>query len=171
MSSNNANSRPQLDTILQLPPQLDKMVDDGDFQLSGFYSRIIQILRIADEWIQESMDDLRRTVEDIERLYLRPESSQFASFLPVMADRDPQAATKAFKDSLESMISHQKRIGDSLLARVETKYREVMILRDEVRLRQGWNPPTTGLEPWADVYLRNRSTMQRLSPRQRKPRG
>ena len=46
------------------------MIDESDLRLSEFYFTVIQILRIADNWIQESMDDLHRAFWDMERLYV-----------------------------------------------------------------------------------------------------
>ena len=94
------------------------MIDSSDLKLSGLYFAAIQILRIAAEWIQESMDELQSTVEDMERLYL---------------SSDLQDATiESFKQNWDSVISRQQRVGVALLARVTRYQVEVESLRDGV---------------------------------------
>ncbi|KAK1752624.1 hypothetical protein QBC47DRAFT_327941 [Echria macrotheca] len=121
-----------LGNILSPARRREMMVDSRDLRLSDSYFAVIQILRIAADWIQESMDDLRRTVDDIERLYLSPSSattSEFATFLP----RDPDArdaAIESFRKNWGSVMSHQQRIGNGLLARIKNTQAEVEGLRD-----------------------------------------
>jgi hypothetical protein len=94
------------------------MIDSNDLKLSGLYFAVIQILRIAAEWIQESMDELHSTVEDMERLYLSSDSQD--------------VTIESFKRNWESVISRQRRIGIALLARVTRYQVEVESLRDGV---------------------------------------
>ncbi|KAK0649144.1 hypothetical protein B0T16DRAFT_324578 [Cercophora newfieldiana] len=88
------------------------------------------ILRTAAEWIRESMDDLRRTAEDIERLYLLQNPDGSATFLPAMSDSDVRDATNVFKSNWKSVTSHHKRLGDALLTRIEMRKEEAKSLRD-----------------------------------------
>lgn len=107
------------------------MVDSSDLILSEFYPVILQVLRIAADWIQESMDDLRWMVDDMERFYFSPNTDRFATFLP----SDPQArgaAIEVFKQNWQSVKSHQQRLGKSLLARIARKQEEVESLKDSV---------------------------------------
>lgn len=108
------------------------MVDTADLGLSGLYFTVIQILRISADWIQESMDDLRQTVDDMERLYLDSTiDGQFASFCPP-GSQDRDAAAKVFRENWESVLSHQQRLGNALLLRVAKKMEETKSLRDGV---------------------------------------
>ncbi|KAK0731874.1 hypothetical protein B0H67DRAFT_476402, partial [Lasiosphaeris hirsuta] len=89
------------------------------------------ILRLAADWIQESMDDLRRTVEDIERLYLPRTADQNATFLPATSDSDTRnEAIEMFKRNWETVILHQQRVGTALLYRIAMKQEECKSLRD-----------------------------------------
>ncbi len=111
------------------------MIDGSDLRLSESYFAVIQILRIAADWIQESMDDLRRTVDDIERLYLSSKiTSEFANFLPSEPPKAREEAIETFKKNWESVILRQQRIGTALLSRIAKKQEETKSLRDGVRL-------------------------------------
>ena len=107
------------------------MVDDRDLALSEFYPVVLQILRIAVDWIQESMDDLRWMVDDIERFYFSPNTDGFATFLPAN-QQSQEAAIEVFKQNWESVISYQQRLGNALLARIARKQEEVGSLKDSV---------------------------------------
>jgi len=111
------------------------MVDDNDLHLSKFYFTVIQILRIAAEWIQESMDDLRRTVDDMERLYLLQTADRMATFLPAAAtNRTRDAYIETFRHNWKVVIEEQERIGTVLLARIAARTLETESLRDGVSL-------------------------------------
>jgi hypothetical protein len=110
----------------------EMMVDTSDLKLSEFYFAVIQVFRIAAEWIQESMDDLRQMVNDMERLYLATTpDAHFATFLPSSTD-SCEAMVKVFKQNWESVIEEQQRLGNALLARVAEKVEETKSLRDGV---------------------------------------
>jgi hypothetical protein len=117
------------------------MVDTADLVLSESYFTVMQILRISAEWIQESIDDLCRMVEDMERLYLvSAANGQFPGFLPVGASESANsesavnldAAANAFRQNWESVIRQQKQLGNALLARIAKKEEETKSLRDGV---------------------------------------
>jgi len=113
------------------------MVDGSDLRLSEFYPAVLQILRIAADWIQESMDDLRWMVDDMQRLYFSPNThaDSFPTFLPSEFDANGQdAAIAVFKQNWESVQSYQQRLGKSLLARIARKQEEVKNLKDGVGL-------------------------------------
>lgn len=107
------------------------MYDSREFQLSEFYFAILQILRIASEWIQESMNDLRRLVDGIENEHFSIERKHKITFLPDTPETQ-RSAVKVFKRNWESVISHQERIGVDLLDRISKKREEVESLRDGV---------------------------------------
>ena len=108
------------------------MVDTIDLQSSEFYFAVIQILRIATDWIQESMGDLDQTVDDMERLYLAARTEdKFASFLPQESDAR-EATARVFKRNWESVILQQRQLGEALLVRVAKKVEETKSLRDGV---------------------------------------
>ncbi|KAK3359516.1 hypothetical protein B0T25DRAFT_447397 [Lasiosphaeria hispida] len=89
------------------------------------------ILRLAADWIQESMDDLCQTVKDIERLYLPRTADQIATFFPAESDGDTRdAAIEVFKQNWETVILHQQRVGTALLYRIAMKQEECKSLRD-----------------------------------------
>lgn len=107
------------------------MYDSREFQLSEFYFAILQVLRIASEWIQESMNDLRRLIDEMEDEHFSIERKQKITFLPDSPEAQ-RSAVKAFKRNWESVISHQQRIGADLLDRISKKREEVESLRDGV---------------------------------------
>lgn len=114
------------------------MVDHRDLALSEFYPVVLQILRIAADWIHESMDSLRWMVDDMERLYFSPNSDRFATFLPA-EEQAQEAAIEAFKQNWDSVISYQQRLGKALLARISRKQEEVESLNDGVSYSSGPN--------------------------------
>ncbi|KAK3363171.1 hypothetical protein B0T25DRAFT_491624 [Lasiosphaeria hispida] len=119
-----------LSSVLSQTHWHETMVDAADLGLPSFYSAVIQILRISADWIQESMDDLRQTVDDMERLYLASTADgQFATFLPPES-KARDAATKVFKQNWESVILQQQRLGNALLVRIAKKMEETKSLRD-----------------------------------------
>lgn len=107
------------------------MVDDRDLALSEFYPVVLQILRIAVDWIQESMDDLRWMVDDIERFYFSTNTNGLATFLPA-EQQAHEAAIEVFKQNWDSVLSYQKRLGSVLLARISRTRGEVENRSEEV---------------------------------------
>jgi hypothetical protein len=111
------------------------MVDASDLRLSEFYPAVSQILRIAADWIQESMDDLGWMVDDMQRLYFTPNthSDSFDTFLPSGLDVNSQdAAIAVLKQNWESVKSHQQRLGKALLTRIARQQKQVEIVKDGV---------------------------------------
>jgi len=134
------------------------MVDDK--QLLEFYPVILQILRNAADWIQESIDDLQWLVDDMERLYFSPNhyddsssssSSGYATFLPsssacsqvevhahahthanTNSKAQDAAAIGVFKKNWESVKSKQHRLAKTLLTRIARKQAEVESFKDAV---------------------------------------
>ncbi|KAK0711786.1 hypothetical protein B0H67DRAFT_685345 [Lasiosphaeris hirsuta] len=122
-----------LANILSPESRREIMVDGSDLRLSEFYPAVLQILRIAADWIQESMDDLRWMVDDTQRLYFSPNThaDSFPTFLPPMLDaKDQDAAIAVFRQNWESVQSYQQRLGKSLLIRIARKQEEVKNLKD-----------------------------------------
>ncbi|KAI1373871.1 hypothetical protein F4677DRAFT_447842 [Hypoxylon crocopeplum] len=118
-----------LQSILDREQRRKLMYDGTGFQLSEFYFALIQILRIASDWIQESITDLRRLVDQMEELYYTPHDSFEATFLP----DSPEAqalSIKVFKQNWESVISKQRLISEDLLTCISKKQEEVKSLRD-----------------------------------------
>jgi hypothetical protein len=109
------------------------MVDTSDLKSSEFYFAVIQILRIAAEWIQESMDDLRQIVDDMERLYLStaPDDKFNATFVSP-SDIHGQGV-EVFQRNWESVLREQRLLGTSLLVRIAKRTEEAKSLRDGVR--------------------------------------
>ncbi|KEY71379.1 hypothetical protein S7711_11471 [Stachybotrys chartarum IBT 7711] len=115
--------------ILSHPKRLKIMFDDpgSEFALSEFYFAVLQLLRIAHDWIQESMDDLNTLVRTLEVDYMANVSK--SSLLPGSSDLD-QAATEVFRQNWEAVVSHQQRLAKELLNRIAKKQGEVSSLRD-----------------------------------------
>jgi len=110
------------------------MVDGVDLRLSEFYFAVLHILRIAADWIQESMDDLGRTVEHMEWCYSSLNNERLAtggSSPPAFSAQD--TALDSLRQNWESVISHQQRLGNALLARIARKQEHVKSLGDGVR--------------------------------------
>ncbi|KAK3358108.1 hypothetical protein B0T25DRAFT_176863 [Lasiosphaeria hispida] len=122
-----------LANILSPESRREIMVDGSDLRLSEFYPAVLQILRIAADWIQESMDDLRWMVDDMQRLYFSPNThaDSYATFLPSeLKAKGQDAATAIFKQNWDSVKSHQQRLGKALLTRIARKQEEVESLKD-----------------------------------------
>jgi hypothetical protein len=112
------------------PVQRRAKMIDRDLKLSDSYFAVIHILRIAADWIQESMDDLSLMVDDLEILYFSTED-EFSTLLP----QDPNARNAAigvFRKNWDTVTSSQRRIGNDLLARIKNMRQEVRDLRDGV---------------------------------------
>jgi hypothetical protein len=107
------------------------MFDDAgsEFALSEFYFQVLQLLRIASEWIKESMDDLESLVRTLEVNYIDPHIPE--PFL-LGSPQANKAVTEAFRQCWTSVMSHQKRHGEALLRRIAKKQEEVKGLRDGV---------------------------------------
>lgn len=113
------------------------MLDGSDLRLSEFYPAILRTLRIAAEWIKESMDDLRQMVDDMQRLYFSPNThaDSYATFLPSRLDAKGQdVAAEVFKQNWESVKSYQQRLGEPLLNRIARTQEQVKNLTDVVGL-------------------------------------
>lgn len=130
----------QLANILSQKGRREIMVDGRDLNLSEFYPAVLQILRIAADWIQESMDDLRWMVDDMERLYFSPRTDRFATFLPP-EPKARDAAIEVFRQNWQSVKTYQQRLGKALLDRITRKQEEVESLRDSVSSLIGSEPP------------------------------
>lgn len=108
--------------------------------LSESYFSILQILRIASEWVKESMDDLERLVAKIEEFYFFLDSIEGSQFVKndAFLRLDPAhpeeaiASIKAFKESWAKVVSYQQEIDRALQARIEKKSEEIKTLRDGV---------------------------------------
>ncbi|KAK1758144.1 hypothetical protein QBC47DRAFT_294798 [Echria macrotheca] len=87
------------------------------------------ILRIAADWVEESRDDLRQMVDEIQERYLSPTADKSATFLPLEPSRQDEAL-KTFKQNWESVIILQQRIGSSLLSRIAKEQEQVKSLHD-----------------------------------------
>jgi hypothetical protein len=105
------------------------MFDDAasEFALSEFHFTVLQLLRIAREWIQESVEDLRVLVKDLEVDYTDGKHC----FLPGPLEFN-RAATEAFRQTWESVTSNQQSLAKGLLSRIAKKEEEVKSLRDGV---------------------------------------
>ncbi|KAK3349674.1 hypothetical protein B0T25DRAFT_459449 [Lasiosphaeria hispida] len=87
------------------------------------------ILRIAADWIQESLDDLRQMVDDIQERYFSSTTDEFATFLPLEPSLQ-DAAFRTFKQNWESVMLLQQRIGTALLSRIAKEQDHVKSLQD-----------------------------------------
>jgi len=87
----------QLANILLPESRREIMVDGSNLRLSEFYPAVLQVLRIAADWIQESVDDLRWMVDDMQRLYFSPNThaDSYATFLPSGLEPNGQDAVIA----------------------------------------------------------------------------
>ncbi|KAK0653044.1 hypothetical protein B0T16DRAFT_323103, partial [Cercophora newfieldiana] len=93
------------------------------------------ILRLAADWIQESMDDLRRTVDYIDQLCCVSDMKQFAivDMTSDSASNNSQDSTlETFRQNWDSVESLQRQIGNGLLARIAKRQAEVKNLQDSL---------------------------------------
>ncbi|KAI0418425.1 hypothetical protein F5X98DRAFT_373899 [Xylaria grammica] len=125
-----------LRNILSEDRRRKMMVDDDGLELSDFYFSILQILRIAAEWIQQSIDDLHKLVNEIEEATFSVRVDEpFANLgkrvtsLPETSDAR-EAMIEVSRQNWESVISHQKRLANPLLSRIAKKQEEIKSLRD-----------------------------------------
>ncbi|KAK4116135.1 hypothetical protein N656DRAFT_227040 [Canariomyces notabilis] len=110
------------------------MVDSSAFELSEFYFAIEQLLRIAADWIQESMDDLQSVyVRILERCFSAERRNTVSgtkiTFIPLYPAAQ-EAALAVFHQNWKRVLSHQQRLGNNLLSRIAKKREEVKSLRD-----------------------------------------
>ncbi|KAM7196177.1 hypothetical protein V8F33_006289 [Rhypophila sp. PSN 637] len=124
------NSNANLGDILSPERRRGIMIDRSGLQLSEFYFTIMQTLRIASEWIQESMDDLRHMTIDMERLYLSSQTPEgFPTFLPPDATKRDEFI-RVYRSNWDSVLLRQQSIGSDLLSRIAKKQEELKSLRD-----------------------------------------
>jgi hypothetical protein len=106
------------------------MFDSAEMDLtsSESYFAILQLLRIAAEWINESMDHLSRLRDDVSKTY--------SDFLKKTArnskSEELQLALRLNEKNWGILLTHQRRLGDGLLARIRRKEEEARSLRDAV---------------------------------------
>ena len=125
----------QLSDVLSQKSRRANMVDGNDLRLSEFYPAVLQILLLAANWIQESMDDLQGMVEDMQRLYFSPNThaDSYATFLPSsLVSGGQDGAIAVFKQNWDSVKSHQQRLGKTLLTRIARQQEQVKNLKDGV---------------------------------------
>ncbi len=103
--------------------------------MPGRYLAALQTLGIAAKWIQESMDDLQRMVDNImkESPCFSLNTSQIKSFPLSQSQKAQDADIEGFKKNWESVLSYQQHHGNALLARIETMEKELDMLKDFVR--------------------------------------
>ncbi|KAK4216872.1 hypothetical protein QBC37DRAFT_370528 [Rhypophila decipiens] len=90
----------------------------------------MQTLRIASEWIQESMDDLRHMVNDMDRLYLSSQTPEgFPTFLPLDATKRDEFI-RVYRSNWDRVLLRQHNMGLELLSRIAKKQEELKSLRD-----------------------------------------
>ena len=107
------------------------MFDDAgsEFAVSQFYFTVLQLLRIAHDWIQESVEHLKDLIRFFEK-HFEP-SGRVGSIDSTSSEID-QAAAEVSRRNWESVTSHQQQLANSLLARIARKREEVSSLRDGV---------------------------------------
>ncbi|RWA06817.1 hypothetical protein EKO27_g8294 [Xylaria grammica] len=125
-----------LRNILSEDRRQKMMVDDDGLKLSDFYFSILQILRIAAEWIQQSIEDLHKLVNEIEEATFSVRADEPSAnlgkgvtSLPETSDAR-EAMIEVSRQNWESVISHQKRLANPLLSRIAKKQEEIKSLRD-----------------------------------------
>jgi hypothetical protein len=112
------------------------MYDESDLVALELYFFMSQILSFATLWIRESVSDLRTLVQHLEREHFSVGAKQRnppaeASLLPDSPEAQ-RAAIEVFRQNWESVLSHQSRLADALLQRIEKKQAEISSLRDAV---------------------------------------
>ncbi|KAI0380283.1 hypothetical protein F5Y04DRAFT_257846 [Hypomontagnella monticulosa] len=117
-----------LQNILSHERLREIMFDKPELRLSEFYFAVLQILRIAYDWIKGSMDDLRRLVDFMEDKYYSPDRGLW-TFLSESPDKQ-ELEIQMFKQNWGSVLSRQQDIGGVLLDRISKKQEEVKSLRD-----------------------------------------
>ncbi|KAK0619489.1 hypothetical protein B0T14DRAFT_566335 [Immersiella caudata] len=118
----------ELASVLSPSARGASMFVENNLQLAEFYFSVLQILRIAASWIQESMDDLGRTVDHIEWLCYDSSPAGASSDSTLNYDQDP--TVEVFRQNWESVKTHHRRLGDALLKRIEKKQEQVKGLQD-----------------------------------------
>jgi hypothetical protein len=104
----------------------------SQFTLSEFYFTVLQVLRIASEWIQESMDQLVRLAEDLEEAIINDDEKTLFPSRRYWPPEIKEPARDVFKHNWDCVISYQQRLGKGLLSRIDKKQEEVKSLRDGV---------------------------------------
>ena len=106
------------------------MFDDSTLELSEFYFTLLQTLRIASEWINETSRDLAHLVARIDHLHFSSDDSP-VSFLSGAAEMK-QAQKKVNRENWESVLAHHQSKCSRLLDRIARKQEEIKSLRDGV---------------------------------------
>jgi hypothetical protein len=107
------------------------MFDKDPFPTSELYFTILQLLRLASDWIRGSLEDLETLAEswDFYRYFTKLPAKRNGLQDPVTVN-----VTKVLKKNWKNVISHQKSLAKPLLDRIEKKTEEVKSLRDGVCL-------------------------------------
>lgn len=105
------------------------MFDNDPFQRSKLYFTIIQLLRIASDWIRESMEDLKSLSEHTNHL------AKLQSFRDSRSSLVTASSGKILEQNWKKVIAYQRSIGKPLLDRIERKTEGVKSLRDGVCFR------------------------------------
>jgi len=93
----------------------ERLMFDNSFRLSKLYFTVLQVLRIASSWIEESVSDLRLVQEKWSN------AVQYET-------TDARNVTRELEEMVTSMEAKKQR----LLSRVNKKVEEVKSLRDGV---------------------------------------
>lgn len=99
----------------------------SEFELSKFYFTMLQVLRIASEWVQESMNDLGDFAAAFEK-----ENMANCRMFELGSDESNDAAMKLNRQNWRTVVLHQRRLGEELLKRSAKKQEEIKSLRDEL---------------------------------------
>ncbi|KAF4465320.1 hypothetical protein FALBO_7832 [Fusarium albosuccineum] len=120
----------QLESILSSEECAKLMYDDTHSTLSGTYWTIIQLLRTASDWIEESITNLRELVDIMERTF-------FSTSLPIdtitlisPSEHFQKAAAAAFRQDWEFILTKYRKNGKTLLQRISQKKEVVENLRE-----------------------------------------
>ncbi|KAI2606607.1 hypothetical protein GGR54DRAFT_620502 [Hypoxylon sp. NC1633] len=122
-----------LQNILSHERLREIMLDKPDLRLSEFYFAVLQILRIASDWIKESMKHLRRLVDNMEIKYYSPNRARDGRPTFLSNSSEKQALEiQMFRQNWGSVLSRQQDIGRELLDRISKKQEEIQSLRDSL---------------------------------------
>jgi hypothetical protein len=99
-----------------------------DFTLSESYFAILQLLRIAVGWINESMDNLSQLRDDVSKTYLEHLRETTKDSKP----EELHLAREVSEKNWDILLTHQRRLGDRLLVRIRMMEAKVKSLSDTV---------------------------------------
>ncbi|KAJ3529360.1 hypothetical protein NM208_g9794 [Fusarium decemcellulare] len=124
------NDEMELKNILSSEERAKLMYDDPHATLSETYWAILQLLRKASDWIEESITNLRELVDIMERTFFSTSLQTDTITLLPPSEHSQKAAAAVFRQDWEVVLTKYHEKGQALLQRISQKKEVVENLRE-----------------------------------------